>query len=291
VCVKVERLASKQSMKITGYHTIRCRTNVFVPASIMTEIRKIAVVTGASRLNGIGAGIAVELASKNIDIFFTYWTKYDQEMPWGIGENEPEQLKNTIEKYGVRCESLELDISEPSAAVKLFDYLEEKLGKASILVNNAAYGIDAGYEKLTAEIIDKHYLVNIRGTMLLSLEFAKRFTNAKGGRIINLTSGQSLGPMIGNIAYATTKGAIEAFTLTLSAEVAAKGITVNAVNPGPTDTGWMDDQTKTHLLTKFPTGRIGTPHDAARLISFIASDESDWITGQVIHSEGGFMRG
>jgi 3-oxoacyl-[acyl-carrier protein] reductase len=257
----------------------------------MTEIKKIAIITGASRLNGIGARIAIELASDGMDIFFTYWTKYDHEMPWGIGENDPELLENMIKKYGVRCERLELDISEKSAPIKLFDCVEEKLGKSSILINNAAYAVDIGCNDLTAEIIDKHYEVNIRGTMLLSSEFVKRFTNLNHGRIVNLTSGQSLGPMIGNIAYATTKGAVDAFTVTLSAEVASKGITVNAINPGPTDTGWIDDITKKYLLSKFPMGRIGTPHDASRLIGFIASDDADWITGQIIHSEGGFQRG
>jgi 3-oxoacyl-[acyl-carrier protein] reductase len=106
-----------------------------------------------------------------------------------------------------------------------------------------------------------------------------------------LTSGQSLGPMAGNIAYASTKGAIEAFTLTMSAEVASKGITVNAVNPGPTDTGWMNENIKNHILSKSPMGRIGMPQDALRLIAFLASDEAEWVTGQIIHSEGGFQRG
>jgi 3-oxoacyl-[acyl-carrier protein] reductase len=92
------------------------------------------------------------------------------------------------------------------------------------------------------------------------------------------------------IAYAATKGAMEAFVKTFAFEVAAKRITVNAVNPGPTDTGWMDEEIKQQLLCKFPFGRIGTPNDAARIIRFLASDEAEWITGQVIHSEGGFIR-
>jgi 3-oxoacyl-[acyl-carrier protein] reductase len=253
-------------------------------------MKKIAIVTGASRLNGIGAAIAIALAGKGMDIFLTYWSAYDQEMPWGIGENEPELLENRIRAYGVRCERLALDLSEPLAPVKLFDCVEEKLGQATILVNNATYSVSAGHENLTARIIDKHYQVNIRGTMLLSAEFVKRFTQKHGGRIINLTSGQSLGPMVGNIAYAATKGAIDAFTITLSAEVASKGITVNAINPGPTDTGWMNDETKKYILAKSPSGRIGTPNDAARLVGFIAGGDADWITGQILHSEGGFQR-
>lgn len=106
-----------------------------------------------------------------------------------------------------------------------------------------------------------------------------------------MTSGQFQGPMAGELAYAATKGAIDALTITLSAEVAPLGITVNAVNPGPTDTGWATGETKRFLETKFPTGRLGQPRDAAKLVKFLASEDAEWITGQIIHSEGGFMRG
>ena len=84
---------------------------------------------------------------------------------------------------------------------------------------------------------------------------------------------------------------MEAFTTTFAAEVASRGITVNAVNPGPTDTGWMTDDLKRDLLSRFPAGRVGQPEDAARLVVFLAGEEAEWITGQVIHSEGGFWRG
>jgi 3-oxoacyl-[acyl-carrier protein] reductase len=128
----------------------------------------------------------------------------------------------------------------------------------------------------------------MRGTMLLSTEFARRFTGPAGGRIINLTFGQGRGALPGKLAYAATKGAIEAFTLTLAVEVAPRGITVNAVDPGPTDTGWMTEAVKRELLPRFPMGRIGQPEDAARLIAFLVSGEAEWITGQIIRSTGGF---
>jgi 3-oxoacyl-[acyl-carrier protein] reductase len=95
--------------------------------------------------------------------------------------------------------------------------------------------------------------------------------------------------MQGELAYAATKGAVEAFTISLSAELASHGITVNAVDPGSTDTGWMTKEIKQELLSRFPSGHIGLPEDAARLIAFLASDEAAWITGQVIHSRGGFQ--
>ncbi|WP_243297527.1 SDR family oxidoreductase [Bacillus litorisediminis] len=148
-------------------------------------------------------------------------------------------------------------------------------------------------EKFQQEIVNMvHYAVNMRSTFLLSVEFARLFEKStlETGRIINMTSGQELGPMPGELAYAATKGAISAFTRSLSAELAPLGITVNAVNPGPTDSTWMTDEIREHLLPKFPMGRIGLPEDVARLIAFLASDDANWITGQIIHSEGGFIR-
>src|SRR5207248_1599048 len=130
--------------------------------------------------------------------------------------------------------------------------------------------------------------VNMRGTLLLSVEFARRFTQSSGGRIINLTSGQGVGAMPGKLPYVATKGAIEAFTITLAAELAPKGITVNAVDPGATDTGWMGEELRQELLQRAPMGRIGQSEDAARLIRFLASEDAGWVTGQIIHSRGGF---
>jgi 3-oxoacyl-[acyl-carrier protein] reductase len=130
----------------------------------------------------------------------------------------------------------------------------------------------------------------LRATALLSVGFARRYPGGPGGRIINLTSGQSLGPMPGELAYAATKGAIESFTATLAAEVVHRGITVNAINPCPTDTGWMTEELKRKLAAKFPAGRVGEPEDAARLVAFLVGDEARWITGQILHSEGGFLR-
>lgn len=251
---------------------------------------RIAIVTGASRRAGIGAAICRALAKEGVSIMFTYWKEYDRQMDWGADEEGPEELKKEIISLGVKCESLEIDLSQTDSYKIILDEAENKLGAPSILVNNAAYSVKDGYKGLTTKILDDHYAVNMRSTFLLSTEFAKRFKTGKGGRIINLTSGQSLGAMIEELAYATTKGAIEIFTKTLAADVASLGITVNAINPGPTDTGWMTDELKRELLPLFPQGRIGKPDDAANLVAFLVSEKAEWITGQVIHSEGGFIR-
>ncbi|MFA4133960.1 MULTISPECIES: SDR family oxidoreductase [unclassified Brevibacillus] len=258
-----------------------------------TQLRlhgKIAIVTGASRLQGIGAAICKMLASHGADIFHTYWTAYDQSMTHGIQKDEPAILQEEIRRYGVRCAAIEIDLSQPDGYKEVLDAATAQLGAPSILVNNACYSTNDGFEALDIASLDAHYAINVRATTMLSVEFARRFSQQRGGRIINLTSGQSKGPMVGEIAYAATKGAVDALTTTLAAEVATRGITVNAVNPGPTDTGWMNDEIKHSLLQQSPFGRIGQPEDAARLVAFLASDEAQWITGQIMHSEGGFIR-
>ncbi|BAH42557.1 putative oxidoreductase [Brevibacillus brevis NBRC 100599] len=251
---------------------------------------KIAIVTGASRLQGIGAAICKMLASHGADIFHTYWTAYDQSMTHGIQKDEPAILQEEIKCYGVRCAGIEIDLSQPDAYKEVLDAAAAQLGAPSILVNNACHSTNDGFEALDIASLDAHYAINVRATTMLSVEFARRFSQQRGGRIINMTSGQSKGPMVGEIAYAATKGAVDALTTTLAVEVATRGITVNAVNPGPTDTGWMNDEIKHYLLQQSPFGRVGQPKDAARLVAFLASDEAEWLTGQIMHSEGGFIR-
>jgi 3-oxoacyl-[acyl-carrier protein] reductase len=250
---------------------------------------RLAIVTGSSRRIGIGAAVCRTLATDGADIFFTHWRSFDRMLPQGAEEDGPARLHKELQELGVRCESLEIDLSKVDAPKRILDEVEIRLGSPSILVNNAAYSTRDGFEVLDAAILDAHYAVNMRGTFLLSVEFARRFSGKSGGRIINLTSGQSVAPMPGELAYVATKGAIEAFTISLSAELAAHNITVNAVDPGATDSGWMTEEIRQELLPRFPMGRIGQPEDAARLIAFLASDEAAWITGQVIHSRGGFQ--
>jgi 3-oxoacyl-[acyl-carrier protein] reductase len=251
---------------------------------------KIAIVTGVSRLNGIGKAICIELAKNGMDIFFTYWMDYDKKMTWETKDNEPDLIEIEIKSLGVRCQKVALDLSDETTIQTLFDAVENSLGSPIILVNNATYSTQTDIFNITAHEIDKHYFVNLRATTLLCAEFVKRFKGLNNGRIINMTSGQSLSAMSSEIAYAMTKGAIEILTKTLSHELAYKGITINAVNPGLTDSGWLDDTNRQLFQDRFPMGRFGLPNDAAKLISFLASEQAAWITGQIIHSEGGFIR-
>ena len=259
----------------------------------MNVAATVALVTGATRLQGIGAAICRALAKGGADVAFSHWRPYDAAFPWSGAPTEPEELERELNASGVRATAIECDLSDSGGPGRLLDAAEERLGPLSILVNNAAYSTHDGYERLDAATIDAHYAVNMRGTMLLTAAFSRRFVTEEGrfGRIISMTSGQGLGPMPEELAYGATKGAIEAFTRSLAPAVAAKGITVNAVNPGPTDSGWISAELREVLLPMFPMGRLGTPEDAARLVAWLAGPEAGWVTGQVISSEGGFFRG
>jgi 3-oxoacyl-[acyl-carrier protein] reductase len=253
--------------------------------------RRSALVTGVSRQAGIGAAIARGLARDGTNVFITYYRPYDGAVGVPAEPDEPQEILHDLRTSKICAEGLELDLSEPNAPKELFDCAEAHCGHISILVNNATYSLRDSIETLSPEHIDKHYAINVRAMALLCAEFVRRFRAIRYqglyGRIINLSSGQGLAPMAGELAYAATKGAVDAFTRSLSAAVANLGITVNAVDPGATDTGWISAELKTKLNAESPLGRIGTPEDAARIVRFLASPEAEWITGQVIHSRGG----
>lgn len=249
---------------------------------------KVALITGVTRRKGIGAAVALELARAGANIFATHYRPYDQTMPWGVNDNEPEQILEAVRLLGVQADGLEMDLALQDSPQNLFRQARERFGHIDILVNNAAFSTTTRLDQLTAEDLDRHYEVNLRAVLLLCLEFINQHDQTRrGGRIINLTSGQALTPMPDDLAYAATKGGVDALTLSLGAAVASRGITINAVDPGPTDTGWMIASLKADLLATAPTGRVGTPEEAARLVTFLASEAAERITGQVIRARGG----
>ena len=127
----------------------------------------------------------------------------------------------------------------------------------------------------------------MRATLPLIKHFAAQHDGRVGGRVVMLTSGQHRGPMPGELAYVASKGAIHQLTHSLSDHLVRRGITVNTVNPGATDTGYADDATRRRVLEREPQGRWGMPEDAAWLIAWLVSDDAQWITGEVINSTGG----
>lgn len=248
---------------------------------------KVALVTGVSRRAGIGAAIAARLAQAGAGVFTSYYRPYDAEIGLSGGDGEAAAIIADLNRQRGGAAGVEADLAAVGAAKHIFDAAEEHFGRVDILVNNATRDLPANIFTVDAATLDAHYAVNIRGALLLCQEFAKRFDKKNGGRIINMTSGQGLGPMPDSLPYVAGKGALEALTISLSGALASRGITVNAVDPGATDTGWMDASFKERLTSAAPLGRVGLPDDAARLVTFLASDEGGWITGQIIRSRGG----
>jgi 3-oxoacyl-[acyl-carrier protein] reductase len=251
---------------------------------------RVALITGVSRRNGIGFGIAKKLASLGADLFLHSFAPYDRQFP-SIGEiSPPENLIEELSGFGVKVEHLEADFIEQESPARVMKRAVEKFGHVDILILNHTHDTLKTLEELTSEEIDRHLIINIRAVLLLIQEYAKQHDGRPGGRIILLTSGQHLGPMP-HMAYVASKGALHQLTASLSAYFIEKGITVNTVNPGATKTYIPDEETNKAVLNRMPPGRWGEPDDAARLIGWLVSDEAVWITGQVINSEGGFRRG
>lgn len=182
------------------------------------------------------------------------------------------------------------DLGDAATAEELIPIVNGMLGHLDILVCNHAHGGDAvGLADLNAAALDRHWAVNTRSALLLTKAFAAQHDGRQGGRVIWMTSGQMLGPMSDNLAYATSKAALAGATLTVADELVDKGIVLNTINPGPVNTGYLDAAPPA-LLDSFPQHRIGQPDDPARLIAWLVSDEGAWVVGQVLNSEGGFRR-
>jgi 3-oxoacyl-[acyl-carrier protein] reductase len=249
---------------------------------------EVAIVTGVSRPNGIGAAISRELVVLGADLFLTGWPAYDESPPEEINHSGLDRLLSDLRDAGSEVEWIPLDLGLSESPAVLLEAVSSRFGRAHILINNACVSARDSIATLNAAVLDRHYAVNTRAPVLLSVEFVRRFGGKGARRIISMTSGQMLSPMAGEVAYSATKAAVDAFTITFASEVGKHGITVNAIDPGPTDTGWMTHQEQKEFLPRYSLGRLGEPKDAARLVAFLASSAADWITGQIIRSRGGF---
>jgi 3-oxoacyl-[acyl-carrier protein] reductase len=253
---------------------------------------RVALVTGVSRRVGIGAAVARRLAGQGADLFLQSWTPHDRGQPWGADPGGAAAVLDELARLpgGGRVEHLEADFLDPQAPDRVVAAALAAFGRVDILVCNHARSGLGGLGQLTADDLDAMLAVNTRAPLLLVQAFAARHDGRPGGRVVLLTSGQQLGPMAGELAYAASKGALAAVTVSLADALADRGITVNTVNPGPTDTGYADQETRELVARRFPAGRWGEPDDVARLIAWLCTDEGRWLTGQVIDSEGGFRR-
>jgi 3-oxoacyl-[acyl-carrier protein] reductase len=186
---------------------------------------------------------------------------------------------------------VEADLADPEAPRRVVEFAVDRFGAIDILVANHARSAAGSLQSLTARDLDLAWEINARAVVLLVQAYAERHDDLRrDGRVVLFTSGQHLGPMASELPYAISKGAVHQMTWSLADALADRGITVNAINPGPVDTGWATDEVRERLRDAFPAGRWGAPADIAAIVSWLAGPESAWITGQVINAEGGFRR-
>jgi len=243
---------------------------------------KVAIVTGASK--GIGAGIAQGLAAAGASVAVNY----------ASDRKGAERVVQAIIDGGGKAIAVGADVSKASDVARLFQEVDTAYGRLDVLVNNAGYFRFGAFADITEESFHVHYNVNVLGSILTVQEAIKRF-GTEGGSIINLSSIVGSHPVPGALLYASTKGAIETLTRGLALELAPRKIRVNAIAPGHTETegnvaaGTFEGGAGAVLASKTPLGRLGRVTDIAPLAVFLASNESAWITGEVIRAAGGLV--
>lgn len=239
-----------------------------------------ALVTGVSRLDGIAVAVVRSLVRDGWTVAGTGYRPYDETEPWGAEPDAPEQLL----AEGSLAAWSEDDLGDASAPARVVAAAEQAVGPLTALVIVHTESRLGGVLDTTAAEFDRHMAVNARAAMLLSAEFARRFRGEHGtGRIVAFTSRA----LHGELAYGASKAALERVVVAAAAEFAPEGITVNAVDPGPTDTGWMSAKLYERFRETTPLGRVGRPHDAAELVAFLCSPRGGWLTGQILVSDGG----
>lgn len=250
-----------------------------------------ALITGVSRRRGIGFAIARQLASRGASLALHHHAPHDV-AEYGESDDVAGLLVDVERSLPGDARAVQVpgDLAEPGAPSSIMAATTQRIGHVDILVCNHAHGRDAqSLSELTPAALDTHWAVNTRSTLLLTQQFAAQHDGRAGGRVVWMTSGQSLGPMSDNLAYAVSKAALAGATWSVADDLVGRGILLNTVNPGPVNTGYLD-QAPPELRERFPLGRMGDPDDPARLIAWLVSDDGRWVVGQVLNSEGGFRR-
>lgn len=241
---------------------------------------KVVFITGATR--GIGRAIALELAKEGYNIALNYRT-----------ENEAlENLKKEISEIGVECYPVQGDVSKAEDSERMTKEIIEHFEQIDVLVNNAGITKDNLILRMKEEEFTDVINVNLVGTFNITKNVIKYMTKKRYGKIINLSSVVGISGNAGQSNYAASKAGIIGFTKSIAKELASRNITANAVAPGfiQTDmTNVLKDEIKEAIEGTIPLKRLGTAEDVAKVIKFLASDESSYITGQVINVDGGML--
>ena len=215
----------------------------------------LALVTGSGRANSIAAGIVPRLIADG----------------WQVATSDLEKADYLV------------DLSTPDGPGELIRAVVEERGPISALVLSHAHDVESGILDTTAASFDQHVAVNARASLLLIAAFARQIGDG-GGAIVALTSDHTTG----NLPYGASKGALDRIVISAARELGPLKISANVLNPGPIDTGWMDDRIRETLTPLHPSGRLGEPGDVAAVVAFLVSPEGRWMSGQLLNADGGF---
>ena len=241
---------------------------------------KIALVTGGSR--GIGRAVAIELAKEGATVAINY----------AGNKAAAEEVQSIITEMGGKAMIIQADVSDEKSATQMVEEVIAQLGGVDILVNNAGITRDGLFIRMKEEDWNAVINTNLTGIFNCTKVAAKYMMKKRSGRIINMSSVSGIMGNAGQTNYAAAKAGVIGFTKSLAREMASRGITVNAVAPGfiATDmTAAMPEKAQEHVLTCIPLGKMGKPEDIANAVLFLASDKASYITGQVIHVDGGMV--
>lgn len=241
---------------------------------------KVALITGATR--GIGKEIALELAANGYDIAVNCRSIQDS----------LEEERKEIEAYGVRCEFVQADVANFEQCEAMVKETIEKFGKIDVLVNNAGITKDGLIMRMKKEDFEAVIDINLTGTFNVTRNVIPYMIKQKSGRIINLSSVVGVAGNAGQTNYSASKAGVIGFTKSLAKEVASRNILVNAVAPGFIDTDMtkvLSDSVKEGINAQIPLRRMGSPREVAKVVKFLASDDSSYVTGQVINIDGGMV--
>lgn len=240
---------------------------------------RVALITGSSR--GIGAAIAERLAADGASVVVNYVK----------AQREAEAVAERVRRAGVRAMVARADLGDPMQATRLVEDAVTQMGRLDILVNNAALVILEPTGAIDPARVRAQLATNVEG-VIATVQAAIPHLPSDGGRVINVSSLVVNHPLPGMAVYAAAKGAMDAMTRVWARELGPKGITVNAIAPGPVETDLMranlDDATRAVFVQRTPLGRIGMPDDIADVVAFLAAADGRWVTGQVLTASGGF---